>query len=113
MHSVEKREILSLSQKKKFRQIHSLVTYLVKPLLSRNFCQKCVREISRNFHTVTGCLENTNPGCLFSVKSLFGSSKHYTIQFDEKTMISRKNTISKRFDGKSRQPGKVSKYYPG
>ena len=34
-----------------FRQINSLVTYLVKPLLSRNFCQKCVGENSRNFHT--------------------------------------------------------------
>ena len=43
----------SLSQKrKKNRQINSLVTYLVKPLLSRNFCQKCVRETSRNFHNV-------------------------------------------------------------
>ena len=49
-HSVEKREILS--HQKIFRQINSLVTYLVKPLLSRNFCQKCVRENSRNFHTV-------------------------------------------------------------
>ena len=44
MHSVEKREILSLKKKTKYRQIHSSVTYLVKPLLSRNFCQKCVRE---------------------------------------------------------------------
>ena len=35
-----------------FRQINSLVTYLVTPLLSRNFCQKCVRENSRDFHTV-------------------------------------------------------------
>ena len=35
-----------------FRKINSLVTYLVKSLLSRNFCQKCVRENSRNFHTV-------------------------------------------------------------
>ena len=33
-------------------QINSLVTYLVKPLLSRNFCQKCLRENFRNFHTV-------------------------------------------------------------
>ena len=49
MHSVEKREILT---KEIFRQINSLVIYLVKPLLSRNFCQKCVRENSRNFHTV-------------------------------------------------------------
>ena len=38
--------------KKIFRQINSLVTYLVKPLLSRNFCQKCVRENVRNFLTV-------------------------------------------------------------
>ena len=43
-HSVEKRE-------KIFRQINSLVTYLVKPLLSRNFWQKCVREKSSNFHS--------------------------------------------------------------
>ena len=34
-----------------FHQINTLVTYLVKPLLSRNFCQKCMREHSRNFHT--------------------------------------------------------------
>ena len=37
-----------------FLSFNSLVTYLVnvKPLLSRNFCQKCVRENYRNFHTV-------------------------------------------------------------
>ena len=52
-HSVEKREILSRLTWKIFRQINPLVTYLVKrPLLSRNFCQKCVRENSRNFHSV-------------------------------------------------------------
>ena len=50
VHSVEKPEILS--HQKIFRQINSLVTYFVKPLLSRNFCQKCVRENFRNFHTV-------------------------------------------------------------
>ena len=45
---VEKREILS--HRKLFRQSNSLATYLVKSLLSRNFChcQKCVRENSRN-----------------------------------------------------------------
>ena len=42
----------SLSPKKIFRQINFLVTYLVKPLLSRNFSQKSVRENFRNFHTV-------------------------------------------------------------
>jgi len=36
----------------KFRQINYLVNSLVKPLLSRNFCQKSVRENFRYFHTV-------------------------------------------------------------
>ena len=50
-HSVENEKI-SLT-KKIFRQINSLVTYLlVKMLISRNFCQKSVRENFRNFHTV-------------------------------------------------------------
>ena len=48
-HSVEKQEILS--HQKIFRQINSLVTYLVNALVSRNFCQKCVR-VFRNFHSV-------------------------------------------------------------
>ena len=34
------------------REISSLVASLVKTLLSRDFCQKSVRENSRNFHTV-------------------------------------------------------------
>ena len=51
--AVWKNEKFSLTKKrKKIRQINSLVTYLVKPLLSRNICQKWVRENSRNFHTV-------------------------------------------------------------
>ena len=40
--TVWKNEKFSLT-KKIFRQINSLVTYLVKPLLSRNFCSKSVR----------------------------------------------------------------------
>ena len=48
--SVEISEILS--HRKKFREINSLVIHLVRPLLSRNFCQKSVRENFRNFHTV-------------------------------------------------------------
>ena len=39
----------SLLQKKKFREINSLV-------ISRNFCQKSVRENFRNFHTVNSAL---------------------------------------------------------
>ena len=42
-----------------FRQITYLVISLVKLLLSRNFCQKCVRVNSRNFHTVKVCTRNT------------------------------------------------------
>ena len=42
MCTVWKNEKFSLT-KKKFRQINYLVISLVKPLLSRNFCQKCVR----------------------------------------------------------------------
>ena len=42
VHIVEKREILS--HRKIFREINSLViSVLVKPLLSRNFCQNSVR----------------------------------------------------------------------
>ena len=41
----KKREILSHT-KKIFREINTLVTPLVKPVVSRNFCQKCVREFS-------------------------------------------------------------------
>ena len=37
---------------KKIREITYLAISLVKLLLSRNFCQKCVRVNSRNFHTV-------------------------------------------------------------
>ena len=35
-----------------FREINSLVIYILKTLLSRNFCQKSVRVNFRNFHTV-------------------------------------------------------------
>ena len=36
--------------------------YLVKPLLSRNFCENSVRENFRNFHTVRK-LEMGDPYC--------------------------------------------------
>ena len=47
---VEKQEILF--HQKIFRQINCLVvTFLIKPVLSRNFCKKCLRNNPRNFHT--------------------------------------------------------------
>ena len=46
----KKRDIL-LPHRKKFREINLLVISLVKTLLSRNFCQKSVRENFRKFHT--------------------------------------------------------------
>ena len=56
LHSVEKREILS--HWKKIRQINYLVISLVKPLLSRNFCERIVRENLRNFNTVSSSSVN-------------------------------------------------------
>ena len=50
-HSVKKHEILS--HRYFFREISSLVTSLAKTLLSRNFCQKCVRVNFRNCHHQT------------------------------------------------------------
>ena len=40
-----------------FRQIDSLVISFVKTLLSRNFCQKCVRLDRSSFYTSTLCSE--------------------------------------------------------
>ena len=51
-YSVEKWEILS--HWNFFRQINYSVISLVKPLLSRNFCEKSVRENFYNFHNVSG-----------------------------------------------------------
>ena len=48
--TVWKNEEFSLT-KEIFRQIKSLIISLVKPLFSRNFCQKCVRLNRSNFHT--------------------------------------------------------------
>ena len=55
-----KNEKFSLIEKI-FRQINSLVFYLVKTLLSRNFCQKSVKLFRLNFynfHTVPRTLWN-------------------------------------------------------
>ena len=49
--TVWKIEKFSLTEKI-FHEISSLVTSLVKPLLSRNFWQKSVRENFNNFNTV-------------------------------------------------------------
>ena len=45
-----KNEKFTLTEEK-FRQINYLVISLVKPLLSRNLCQKCVGINRSNFHT--------------------------------------------------------------
>ena len=67
---MEKQEILS--HQKIFRQINSIIIHLVKPLLSRKFCQKCVRENSRNVHTVvTQSVEN---------REILGHRKKYFVK---------------------------------
>ena len=50
-HTLWKNEKFTLT-KYLFRQINSLVISFLKPLISRNICQKCVRVNFRNFHTV-------------------------------------------------------------
>ena len=47
------KKLVSLTKKKKFRQINSLVISLAKVLLSRNFCQKCERLNPSNFQFST------------------------------------------------------------
>ena len=58
--------------KKIFRQINSLVTYLVNQLLSRNFCQKWARENFRNFHNVVVEITETQCG---KMKNLLSPKK--------------------------------------
>ena len=57
----------SLCEKMKeiFRQINSFVIYVVKPLLSRNFCQKCVTKNSRNIVTLRKLRKFTLTGKIF------------------------------------------------
>ena len=81
-HSVEITGILS--HQKKFHEINSSVTYLVKPLLSRNFCQKCVRENSRNFYTVVSAQFGKTRNSL-SPKNI--SSNHLFSNLFSKTVI--------------------------
>ena len=54
-----------------FRQINSsLVIHLIKQSISRNFCQKCMRENFRNFHSVTSELF-VFPHVKFSLTEMF------------------------------------------
>ena len=64
---VWKNEKFSLTEKT-FRQINYLVISLVKPLLSRNFCEKSVRENFCNFHTVSVFRKNKS---LLSLVKIF------------------------------------------
>ena len=73
-----KNEKFSLARKI-FRQINSLVLNLFsKPLLSRNFCQKCVRENSFNFYNVAMWQRFS-----FSIKSKQTLGKLQMFQFDK------------------------------
>ena len=84
-HSVEKWK--KFSHWKKFRQINYLAIALVKPLLSLNFCQKCVRMNFRNFHSVTlwrvTTLKLHNFLCHCVLKSTFSLIYHGVNWFHE------------------------------
>ena len=51
--TVWKNEKFSFTKNISSNQLFSAVTYSVKTLLSRNFCQNCVRENFRSFSTLT------------------------------------------------------------
>ena len=61
-HTLWKKHKISLTQNI-FREINSLVTSLIKTLLSRNFCQKTLRVNFGNFHTVTHSVEKLEIHC--------------------------------------------------
>ena len=73
--SVENREIIS--HQYFFREISSLVTSLVKTLLSRNFCQKCVRVKFHNFHSTVHCAHCGN----YTILLPRFSRKNFVINF--------------------------------
>ena len=78
-HSVEKRKIHSHQQI--FRQINSLVTSLMKTLLSRNFCQKSARVNFCNFHTVHRIIFQENPDCPWWYFLLTASSSIFSKRY--------------------------------
>ena len=86
-HSVEN-ERFTLTEKI-FRQINYLVILLVKPLLSRNFCQKRVRVNFRNFHTVS-C------GTVLSSSFLLEKIFREIVILTSKTLLSRDLCLLKK-----------------
>ena len=69
-----------------FRQINSLVIYLVNALVSRNFCQKSMRVNFRNFHSVQ-CTQCGKVKNLVSPKNI-SSNQLFVISL-LKTLLSR------------------------
>ena len=76
-HTVEKWKIHS--HQNFFRQINSLVIYLVNALLARSFCQKSVRVIFCHFHIVR------TPHCGNSAKTL--SRRHFFVKPFSKILL--------------------------
>ena len=89
------------SHQKIFRQINSLLTYLVKPLLSRNICQKCVIANSRNFHTVHCAMHNFTAATIFSqiFRQINVLLKNFTINwFDGKNLHGSESLVFPHYD---------------
>ena len=72
-----------------FRQITCLLISLVKMLLSRNFCQKRMRENFRNFHTVQCGFKILLPPFRHknSAKSTFSLKSQLSIDLTEKISL--------------------------
>ena len=79
-HTVWKNAKFTLTEKI-FRQINSLVTYLVKQLLSRNFCQNCVRMNSTAVWYVHN-FENFPQSQIFFVKLMYSRTLKWKSWFD-------------------------------
>ena len=82
--AVWKDEKINLT-KEIFRQINSLVIYLIIPLLSRNFWQKCERVNLRDFHNRLCSVKKREILCQASNQLTV-----LTVKFTSKTSIWRK-----------------------
>ena len=88
-HTVWRNEKFSLAEKK-FRQINDyLVISLVKPLLSRNFCEYSVRENFCNLHYVSHSVEKREILCHKKTReiiNLFSKTVDFTKVLSKKSV---------------------------
>ena len=107
VHIVEKRQILIYSHWKKIRQINYLVISSVKPILSRNFCQKrtvplCAQWKKREILWHQKIFRQINSLVTYSVKPLLSRNfcqkcVSYSVWHLVLPILLKKNLFSKGF----------------